>query len=374
VRGQARRRWALVGGGVAALCLAPLAIGAWPVPDARADPADLRDRILASTRQPYQGYVDSSGRLGLPALPVLDEVTALVSGNTRLRAWYASPTSWRIAQLDATGERDIYRTRGDTYVWDFERDQVTHLVGELPVRLPWAADLPPPQLGRWLLRGAATGDPITSLPARRVAGVAAVGLRLTPSDPDTTVGRVDVWADPETALPLHVEVGAKGAASAVFTSRFLQLDQHAPDPEVLKPGWPDSAAHVLVYPADMTQALNGVGFTGLPSELAGRPRTTTAGPLPGAPGASGYGAGFAMFAVLTLPGRLGGRTLAAAREAGATPVPLVGAQAYELRTSVLSTLVIRTDGDRVNRRGWLLAGLVSPDLLRRAAADLVGPT
>jgi hypothetical protein len=39
--------------------------------------------------------------------------------------------------------------------------------------------------------------------------------------------------------------------------------------------------------------------------------------------------------------------------------------------SLLTALVARTGGDRISRRTWLIAGLVSPDLLRRAAAELV---
>jgi hypothetical protein len=148
-----------VGAGVAALCLTPAVIAAWPAPTVRADPDALHQLILGSTSRPYQGYVDSVGQIRLPDLPALGDVAALFSSSTRLRTWYATPRSWRVTVLDPTGERDIYRTADGTYRWDFERNLFTFTPGELPVRPPWAADLPPPELARRLLGGAATGSP-----------------------------------------------------------------------------------------------------------------------------------------------------------------------------------------------------------------------
>jgi hypothetical protein len=370
-RRETLRRWTLVGGGVAALCALPAAISAWPVPRAQANPRDLRDRMLDSAAQPYEGYVESTGRLGLPDLPALTDVTSLLGGSSRIRAWYASPDSWRVAQLYRTGERDIYRTPDGTYVWDFERDEVVHTPGELPLRLPWAADLTPPDLARRLLRGAAPGDALTALPAERVAGVVATGLRLTPTDPDTTVGRLDIWADPRTGLPLRVEVAGRGAGKPAMATRFLDLSQRTPAPGLLTPAIPDTASVVLAEPADVTAALRGILSGYLPPRLAGRSITTYGDTVGGLPGVAGYGDGFATFAVVALPGRLGGRTLAAARGAGATPVPLTGAEAYQMSSSLLTTLVVRTEGDRATRRGWLVAGMVSPALLQRVAVELV---
>ena len=51
----------------------------------------------------------------------------------------------------------------------------------------------------------------------------------------TTVGHIDVWADPGTGLPVQVEVTGRGAATPVLVSRFLDLSLRAPDPAVLVP-------------------------------------------------------------------------------------------------------------------------------------------
>jgi hypothetical protein len=371
VRREAVRRWSVVGAAVAVLAALPAAVAAWPVGSpAGSDPGTLLARILASADRPHEGYVATDGRLGLPDLPELDQVGALLGGSARLRTWYAGPTAWRVAELTATGERDTYRTPDGRYRWDFELNLVTHLGGEPAVWPPDAPDLVPPALARRLLGG---GGRVDRLPARRVAGITAAGLRLTPGDPDSTVGRVDVWADPATGLPVYVEVAGTDAVRPVFTSRFLQLRQGVPSAHVLTPTLPAGAGFVSATADELAAAVAEALPGRLPDVLVGRARSAAAGTA-GAAGAGVYGTGFSTVVVLVLPGRFGGRTLGAARDAGGTLVPLEGGRAYELRAGLLTALVVRTDGDRSARRGWLLAGLVEPRLLRAAAAELIGST
>jgi len=365
---EARRRWLVVGGAALALCLLPAAIAALPAADRRTDPGQLRRLVLGSASKPFQGYVDSVARLGLPDLPALGELGGLFGGSTRLRAWYAAPDAWRVAVLDATGERDIYRTATGTQVWDFERNQVTETVGETPIRLPWAADVLPPDLARRLLTAAGDGEDstaVTALPSRRVAGVRAAGLRLAPTDPDTTVARVDVWADPATGLPLRVEVTGRGAETPVLTTRFLEVSQDRPDPGVLTPDWPSTAGYTIVSGAQVQSAIGTLPRVGLPPTLAGRDETPST-----VIGAAVYGTGSSAFVAVALPGRYANRMIDAVRRAGAVPVPVTGGQAYSMTSSVLSMLIVRREGTRANRRTYLLAGLVTPDLLARAGAEL----
>ena len=367
VRRSARRRWALVLGGVCALCLIPALVSALPAPRAEADAGLLRTRILASADQPYQGYAESSGSVGLPDLPDLGDVGTLLGGDSRIRAWYASPRSWRMATVEATGERDVYQTADGVYIWDFERNQITHLIGNLPARLPWAADVTPPELARRLLRRAAADDVVTSVGSRRIAGRAAAGLRLTPADPATTVGRVDVWADPDTGLPLRVELAGRGQRDAVFTSRFLDLRLGSPDPAVLTPPLPTSAGSITTE-LDSALAIDRISPTILPPTLAGLSRLVTPSSLSGA---GAYGDGWATFVAVRLPGRMGSRTLRAIEAAGGAPVDFGQGEAFEIRAALLSTLVVRSGGNRLIRRTFLLAGFVSPDVLRQAAAELL---
>jgi hypothetical protein len=375
VRRESLRRWSLVSAGVATLCLLPAAVAAWPAgPAAGLDPAELRERILASADLPYQGYVTTDGRTGLPALPELAEVTGLLGGSARIRAWYAGPDSWRVAELTTIGERDTYRASDGHYRWDFERNLLTVVTGEPVVWLPGASDVVPPALARELLGLDGRLEP---LPARRVAGVDAAGVRLVPEDPDTAVGRVDVWADPSTGLPVQVEVSGRSGADPAFTSRFRQLRQAAPDPAVLTPPVaPDGAGVTVTSAAKISEALAAALSGELPDTLAGRARRSPAATA-GIGGGAIYGTGFSTVVVLALPGRLGGEMIDTGRNGGGTPVPVADAEAYELRASLLTALVVHADHALVDRNTihtWLLAGPVEPELLRRAAAELVGGT
>jgi len=344
------KRWVIVGAVVAVLVAVPIVRANLPVHAPRIDPAALRTKILASAGVPYQGYADTQGSVILPAIPQLGEVTQLFGGGTSMRVWRAGAGTWRVAVLDPVGERDIYRGGGNTYTWDFGRNLWTQVVGELPARLPRAPDLLPPDLARRLLADAAPGDGLTALPPRRVAGIAAVGLRFTPGDPDTTIQRLDVWADPATGLPLQVDLGG------AFASRFLEFSPSAPDPHVLIPDAAASSGFTTTTQNDVTAALNIVTNTQLPTSLAGRAR------LRGAVSGLGvYGTGLSRFVVAPVPGRVGQRTLDAVRNAGGTAVP----GGFVVQSAVLTVLVVRPA-----RRTYILAGFVSPELLGRAASEL----
>src|SRR6266536_3922920 len=159
---------------------------------------------------PYQGYAESRAGLGLPDLPAVGRQAALLGGTTRIRAWVASPTDWRVDELTPIGERDLYHDASGTLEWDSGSHRVERTVGEPVVRFARPADLLPPELGRRLAAAASAGEVRLGRP-RRVAGVNALGLRISPRSPATTVGRVDLWADPSSGLPVRVELTARGA-------------------------------------------------------------------------------------------------------------------------------------------------------------------
>jgi hypothetical protein len=268
------RRWLLVAAGAAALIGAVPARNAVPVA-AHAD--DLRRRILDRAAQPWVGLAEATGRVGLPELPALESTTELFTGVTRIRGHFAGPDRWRADELTPVGERDVYYLDGREYVWDFGFDQLTTLSGNAALRLPRAADLLPPELVRRLLR-LAPDDPVTPLPARRVGRVAAAGLRLTPADPDTTVGRIDVWADPATGLPLHVEIAPRAAPDVpLLVSTMHEVAFHAPDDSALVPPRPPGSSRVRAEAADLGGALRVLDAAEPPSRLAGRARIALTG-------------------------------------------------------------------------------------------------
>jgi hypothetical protein len=351
VRRGARRRWVVVAAVVLVLVTTPVVVARWPVADLRADPSALRDRILASASVPFQGYVESQGQVTLPNLPQLGDVTGLLSGRTSMRVWHAAAHSWRVAVLDPVGEQDVFQTGDVAFLWSYQHNQWTRIAGTAPARLPRAADVLPPDLARRLLAGSGPQDRLTTLPAQRVAGVTAVGLRLTPADPDTTISRLDVWADPATGLPLRVDV------AGIFTSRFLELSRTAPTEDVLSPSFAASSGYTSTNAPDVVSALNATATEQLPDSLAGHDRVP--GPLSGV---AAYGTGLSRFVVIPVPGRLGRQSLDAVRAAGGAVVP----GGFVVHSSVLTLLAVRPAA----RRTYVLAGFVTPDLLTRAAAEL----
>ncbi len=348
MRPGAVRRWSIVSAVVAVLVAVPLIRSIQPVRAATVDPQVLRERILAAAGRPYQGYVLSQGTLALPSIPQLGDVKNLFGASNSMRVWHASTDAWRVAVLDPSGEQDYYRTTGGTYTWDYQKNLWTQIVGEPPVRLPAAPDVLPPALAKRLLSGETAVKPIA---AKRIAGVAAAGLRFTPSDPDTTVRYVDVWADPTTGLPVQIDVGG------LFNARFLELSQDPPAADVLTPNASTSSGFATTNRPDITTALNSVATANLPDSLAGHARVP--GPVSAA---AVYGTGLSRFVVLALPGRIARQTFTAVRNGGGMPVP----GGYVLGSGVLTVLVIRP----APRKTYLLAGFVTAELLTRAAAEL----
>lgn len=344
--------------------LAPQVPGWLPASAEAIEPVALRDRILASGERSYQGYAEITGTLAVPELPKVADVTSLLTGTTQVRAWYASPSRWRFDVISTAGERDVYGTSDGEFTWDYGANLLTRLVGAPPVRLPRAGDLLPPELARRVL-SAAEDDPVSSLPARRVAGRPVAGLRLTPADPATLIGHVDVWADPDTGLAVAVELTARGAGRPVLVCRFLELSTTPPSADVLAPKLAPGSGFSVVEAPDIADALGVLGGDRLPSRLAGRAlRETDAG---GVRGVGVYGTGLSAFVALPVPRDLGSDAADAIVDAGGASDDLPGGRAFYLSIAPLSVVVARS---HVARRWYLLAGLTTPELLLDAAADL----
>lgn len=366
VRGQARRRWLVVACGVALLCGLPSIIAAWPVAASSLTAPALRARILASDRVAYSGYSESSVTLGLPDLPDLGQVSTLLDGITDQYSWYRSASSWRADIITTGGESDTYQTSQGTYLWDYSTNLLTQVIGSQPFRLPRAADLLPPALSRRLLAYASPADHISRLPSQRIAGVDAAGLRVVPADPVTTVGSVEVWADPANGLPVEVIVTGRGASQPALVSRFLDLNESPPSVSTVTPAPGPAVGQTTTGLPDISGILNGFAPV-LPARLAGMSQVAVLG---GLSDVAAYGTGFSRFAVLALPFHVGDRIQDAATGAGAANVtPAVGAFATLVQTPLVNALVVlpRDHGSAA----YLLTGAVAPSLLERAGSGLI---
>ncbi|MEV4056042.1 hypothetical protein AB0J55_32950 [Amycolatopsis sp. NPDC049688] len=362
VRWERRRRWAVVAAVAAVLVSAPSVVAALAPAGAVGDPARLRDLVLGSAGRPYQGYAESAGSLALPELPNLAAVTALFSMRTPMRVWYAGPDRYRVDILGTAGEHDVYRLPDGEYTWDYGDNTLTELIGDPGVRLPRGGDLLPPELARRILR-AAHGDPVSALPGRNVAGVAASGFRLVPADPDTTIGRVDVWADPATGVAVRVELTARGQDSPILVTEFQQLEQTAPVVQAPRPVL--GSGFTVASAPDVTDTLGAYSQVPLPARLAGR--AVASSDFGGVQGAALYGSGLASFAVIAVPRTVANAASEAAGKAGAVQVRLAAGNVVQLSITPLSLGIVRSS---VSRRSYLLAGTVTPAVLKSVADEL----
>lgn len=357
-----RLRWAVVAAGTALLCGLPALVAAWPVPASALSTAQLRARMLASASVPYQGYAESNVDLNLPTLPDLSDVTALLDGSTDQYTWYRSPGQWRADVLTTAGEDDTYQTSQGTFVWDYDSNLLTQIVGAQPVRLPRAADLLPPALARRLLGFAGPADRSYRLPSMRVAGVAAAGLRIVPVGQDTTIGAVDIWADPANGLAVQVEVFGRRGGEPVLVSRFLALSLSRPSLADVTTDPGPGVGTTVTGLADVSGVLRGFGPP-LPARLAGSGRV--AAPA-GLADVAAYGSGFARFAVLPLPERTGTEALSAVGTVGAT-IQQSGGSVVVVSSPLVTVLLASSPGGPV----YLLAGAVPASLLEKAATQLL---
>jgi hypothetical protein len=367
-----------VASGTALLCALPAVIAVLPVSASPISAPALRARILASARVPYQGYAESTVNLGLPLLPGLHNVSLLLDGTTDQYVWYRSPSYWRADDVTGTGESDTYADGGVTYLWNYGTNLLTQVTGAEPVRLPRAPDLLPPALARRLLDTAGRADRISRLPGRRIAGVDTAGLRLVPAGTSTTIGAVDIWADPVSGLPLEVEITGRGTTQPVLISTFLELSRTQPDLAAVIPHPAPNVGLTTTRLPNVDGVLNSDGdgdgdTTPFPPQLGGLRRVV----LPGSPsGVAIYGTGFSRFVLLPLPRGVGTDALNAAIQAGAGSVPLSGTGGSQagtqagvlIRTPLLSVLLVRGG---FHHAVFLFTGAVTPALLASSASALV---
>jgi hypothetical protein len=360
-------RWCLVAVGVVLLISVPIVVSARPAHDQTISAAALLAKVKAATAHAYSGDVETNGNLALPVDERFTDIGSLFGERNQLRVWWRTSREWRVDKVLSTGETDLIHYARSTTQWDYEQDAVRS--GADPdIRLPRTSDLLPPALGTRLLENVRAGD-LTRLPARRVAGLDALGLRLSPAAPQSSIDHVDLWADPATGVPVRVEVYAKGEQSPSFTSAFSTFDPATPTPATTGFTVPDGA-HLSTTPLDIAAAANqfgryeyatGQGFVSLlmPATLAGLAKAPHAGQ-----GVGIYGTGVTQ--LIAIP--LGGEARTLRQQLEGTPGVRTVNGCSMLRAGPLGLLLTNLPG---RRDDWLISGTVTDKALTDAAAEFV---
>jgi hypothetical protein len=353
----AARRWWCVGIGVLLLVATPMLVRALPVADRDVSALALLHRIERSRAVSFSGYTESAGTVALPVNEALSSLTNLLSDTNRVRVWWRDPQVWRVATLRPTGETDLVHTRGRMFRWVFESRSVT-IVPDVPVRLPNTADLLPNELARRMLAGARPGE-LSRLPSQRVAGRDALGLRLTPGDAQAGVGRVDVYADATSGLPLRVSLYARGSTTPALTSRFLDVSLERPSPHDVGFRSPRDAEVRYDEVVDLAAAADRFAARVPPATLAGLPMRTSSEGSVGV-----YGRGPTVLIAVPLWSRTADRVREDLR--GQPGVRSLD-QGLLVAAPPLRLLLARPEP---NDGSWLLAGSVTQRALLDAAEQL----
>jgi hypothetical protein len=357
---SAAGRWASVAVGVLLLIALPVVVRAFPVPAQRVSAEALLAQIRASRHESWSGLTETAGNLAIPANDALSGLTGLLSSTNRVRVWWRDPASWRTATLRPTGETDLVHTRDRTLRWVYESKEVT-LVPDVTVRLPNTSDLLPPELARRVLSGARPAE-LQRIPARRVAGRVAPGLRLVPSDEQAAIGRVDVYADRASGVPLRVELFARGSSTPVLSSAFLDFRLGRPAASDLRFRSPPDAQVHFDNLVDIAAAADRFASRVPPRSLDGLRSRIPSRELHGAVGVYGRGP----TVLLAIP--LWSRTADRVREE-LDGKPGVRAVDEGLLVAAAPLHLLLAEPER-NGTSWLLAGTVTRRALTDAADQL----
>lgn len=347
---------------VALLASVPVVLQHRPAANADIPATELLARIQHSSGVAYSGYAESSGTLDLPSVSQFGAVSDLLSSRTQLRVFARGSDDWRVDTVSPVGETDLHATPAGLWSWDYESSTSTFTdgTGSEPARLPRADDLLPANLARRLLSQALPTE-VSRIGAARIAGHDAVGLRLRPVEPQSTIDRVDVWALAASGLPVRVNVYAKGASVAVLTTAMLDLSTSRPSAAdtAFRPPVPNKVRSQSQL--DIVSLVNRLGRARPPAELAGLPRNIES---IGAVGA--YGRGVTAMLAVPVPPRLSG-TLRTQLAATVGSSGVADADNIALSLAGVNLLMLPQDGDGW---AWLLIGTVTADALRTAAGQL----
>jgi hypothetical protein len=273
--------------------------------------------------------------------------------------WWRSADDWRVDRLRSTGETNLFRHGGGLVRWVFESETATYSPVS-KIRLPDASDLLPPTFARSLLQGVRISE-LGRLSARRIAGVDAAGLRLTPDERASTVGHVDIWADPASGLALQVQLYGLQDKRPVLTTTLHDLKTGAPPTTMTHFRLPEGVRVIYEQSVDVAAAANAFAPYDMPASLAGL--TSRDGSDPGAVGI--YGRGPTTLIALPLRGQVAGPLRRQLQDRGTANTTEFGTYAPVGPVEVLLTPFS-------GRRGaFLLAGTVTSETLQQAAAELL---
>jgi hypothetical protein len=198
------------------------------------------EQLVSEVRAPhpggYFGTILAKVNLGLPraSLHALERELpyggALLGGSHTIRYWYANEQQQRVAILEQNDEQDVFRDGTDMVFWDtatrtYERRVVAAEQSGLPLSAGPTAMLTPPQLADGFLAIPDTKRSTTLRSGDQVVpGRPTYELIVVPDSPQSLISSVQIQIDGREAVPLRVQVFARGATEAAIDVAFTSIN------------------------------------------------------------------------------------------------------------------------------------------------------
>jgi hypothetical protein len=352
-------RWLVVALLALAVSAPPVVLRYLPASDSDIGAVALAQRVRASTDLAWSGEVRAQGSLEVPlGGSTFGGLARLLGERTQLRVWWRDAENWRVDRITPTGETDQLREGGFSIRWRYEQS-TARLVTWSAIRLPDDNDIVPNALAARLLSGAKASE-LSRIPPRRVAGRSAVGLRLVPADPMSTIARVDVWSDTSSGVPLRVAVYGDGdARHPVLSSEAVSFDPDPPSNRAVSFEFSPDVDFERGTSFDAVASANAFAPFLLPADLVGLDRHGAQTGL-GAVGVYGRGP----TALLVVPLR-GDPADELAKQLARSQNARKAGLSVALDIGPLSVLLVRADVGN-----FLLIGTIKPASLEQAASEL----
>jgi outer membrane lipoprotein-sorting protein len=196
-------------------------------------PAQLLADIASTQKIPaLTGTVVETTSLGLPALPQTGNPTSiasLVTGSHTIKVYWQDARHFRLALPQTMSETDVIRNGTTLWTWESASNTASKFSlagdGKPKAQLP---PLTPQQAANDALQAVGKTTVVSVDSAVTVAGRAAYELVLAPKDSRSTIGSIRIAIDGTTAVPLRVQVFAKGAGSPAFQVGYTDISYVAP--------------------------------------------------------------------------------------------------------------------------------------------------
>lgn len=197
-------------------------------------PEKLVESVLAKGPTPLSGTARVENSLGLPALPVGDQQSQLLSnGTTDFRVWADGQDRHRLSLPSDGGETTVVDDGSTVSKWDSTTREVTRVPKPSGEHHRPPAD--PAGTASRVVGELRKSSDVAVDGTSRVAGRDAYELVLTPKQGERTLLReVRVAVDAQTRTPLNLVVNTAGDSGPALKAGYTELDTAPPDPNLFR--------------------------------------------------------------------------------------------------------------------------------------------